>query len=89
MADAAANREYTDSLQLRNRQLQAENDGLRAENGGLRAEILRLNEKIASGIEKYGPNCFVRRPRQVVSVPISLIIYISLDGFSLTSWKTC
>ncbi|KFY93597.1 hypothetical protein V500_03637 [Pseudogymnoascus sp. VKM F-4518 (FW-2643)] len=65
MADAAANREYTDALQLRNRQLQAENDGLRAENGGLRAEILRLNEQIEIGIEKYGPNCFVRRPRQV------------------------
>lgn len=69
MADAAANREYTDALQLRNRQLQAENDSLRAENRGLRAEVLRLNEKIEIGIEKHGPNCFVRRPRLVVSVP--------------------
>lgn len=81
MADAAANREYTDALQLRNRQLQAENDSLRAENGGLRAEILRLNEQIEIGIEKHGPNCFVRRPKQVVGVPISshlLYAYLSM-----------
>ncbi|KFX91663.1 hypothetical protein O988_07638 [Pseudogymnoascus sp. VKM F-3808] len=58
MADAGVDRQYVDGLRLRNQALEVENSNLTEVN-------LELNEKIAIGIEKHGPNCFVKRPKPV------------------------
>lgn len=63
MSDAGVDRQFVDALRLRNRTLEVENTNLRT-------EVLRLTERLAICIEKYGPNCFVRRPRPVVSISI-------------------
>jgi hypothetical protein len=74
MADGG-NREFLDALQLRVRVLEVEN-------ARLNAEILSLLEKLEICIEKYGPKCFVRKSKQVVSVPIPLFMRMILVDFS-------
>lgn len=78
MADAG-NGEYHNAVQHQNRELRTENDGLRA-------EVLRLNEEREIAIENHGPNCFERKPREMVGFPISLSLCMPLSDFSLTFW---
>lgn len=78
MADVEMNREFVEVLQLCVRQLEAER-------AGLRAEILRHSEEREIAIDKYGANCFVKRPKPVVSAPISPSMCMILVGFSPTT----
>lgn len=75
MADAEMSREFLNALQLSNRRLQDQVNSLSA-------IVLNLNEKLDVCIEKYGQNCFVRRRRPIVSIPISPFMCMILFGFS-------
>lgn len=75
MADAVMNREFLDALHLGNRRLQAKVDSLNA-------IVLNLNEKLNICIEKYGADCFIRRRKPIVSIPISPFMCMILFGFS-------
>jgi hypothetical protein len=79
MADAGEDHQFVDGLRLRNQALEVENSNLRD-------VVRRLNGQIAICMEKYGPNCFVKRPKPVVSISILPFMGILLVGFNFTSW---